>query len=74
MCGLPVNLSYDERVQLEFNLSRIRWLKIDDLIQALRIAGGRLAPIEYYEALAGDRKSASDMLGMATLSQMMSGR
>ena len=64
-------MSYDEQVQIEFNLSRIRWLKIDDIVQAMRISSGRVGPPEYYEALCGDKESAASTMGLALLSQMM---
>lgn len=71
MCGLPVNLSYDQVVQLTFNLDKIRWLKIDDMVQAQRIASGRTGPPEYYRAIAGDADEAAKVMGQELLTKMM---
>lgn len=69
MCGLPPGLTYDELVQVEFNLDRIRWLRVDDAVQALRIAAGQPAPEAYYKAVAGDH--AAEAMGADILSRMM---
>lgn len=73
MCGLPVTLTYDERVQITLNLDRIRWLKVDDAVQAHRIAQGMTAPAEYYQAITGDTEAGSNLMGMSILAKMMGG-
>jgi hypothetical protein len=71
---MPGSLTPDEEVQVEFNLDRIRWWKIDDLIQAFRIAQGHPAPASYYKAIEGDTTKAAASMGSDLLTRMMRGR
>lgn len=66
-------MTYDEKVQVFFNLEKIRWLKIDDLVRALKIASGSIAPPEYYQAIAGDKEAGANLMGQTMLSKMMGG-
>lgn len=74
MCGLPATLSYDEQVQLHLNLERVRWRKIDDMVQAIRIANGQQAPAGYYQAILDDPEAAVTTMGNDLLGRMMRGR
>lgn len=56
---------------LELNRERIRWRRIDDLVQAFRIAQGNVPPAGYYKAIVDDETQAAVMMGNDLLGGMM---
>lgn len=71
MLGLPPGMTYETYVALALNLDTIRWLRVDDLVQAVRIASGAPAPVEYLAAVLGDPKKAAAVRDEQALARMM---
>lgn len=66
-------MTYDEMVQLQLNLERIRWRKIDDMVQAFKIANGAVPPPAYFKALGEDDDQAMRSMGDMLLTKMVQG-